>query len=55
MEAIVQRQPRVPANGNDDGFVFDDKTEDFASAGPVGRSLIELRFFHLATVFWLMR
>jgi hypothetical protein len=31
-----------------------DNTEDFASVGPVGRSLTELRFFHLATVFWLM-
>jgi len=31
-----------------------DNTEDFASVGPVGRSLTELRFFHLATIFWLM-
>jgi hypothetical protein len=31
-----------------------DKTVDFGSLGPVGRSLTELRFFHLATVFGLI-
>jgi hypothetical protein len=25
-----------------------------ASLGPVGKSATELRFFHLATVFWLI-
>ena len=29
-------------------------TVDFASFGPVGRSAVEVRFFHLATVFWLI-
>ena len=29
-------------------------TVDFASLGPVGRSVVEVRFFHLATVFWLI-
>jgi len=27
---------------------------DFACLGPVGRSATEVRFFHLATVFWLI-
>jgi hypothetical protein len=31
-----------------------DSTVDFGSFGPVGRSVTELRFFHLATVFWLI-
>jgi hypothetical protein len=32
-----------------------ERTVDFGSFGPVGRSAAELRFFHLATVFWLTR
>jgi hypothetical protein len=31
-----------------------DRTVDFGSVGPVGRSATELRFFHFATVFWLI-
>jgi hypothetical protein len=31
-----------------------DSTVDLASFGPVGRSPTEARFFHLATVFWLI-
>ena len=31
-----------------------DRTVDFGSVGPVGISATEVRFFHLATVFWLM-
>ncbi|MBB3948732.1 hypothetical protein GGQ73_004727, partial [Rhizobium skierniewicense] len=31
-----------------------DRTVDFGSLGPVGRSMTEVRFFHFATVFWLM-
>jgi hypothetical protein len=31
-----------------------DRTVDVGSLGPVGRSATEVRFFHLATVFWLM-
>jgi hypothetical protein len=31
-----------------------DSTVDFGSLGPVGRSAVEVRFFHLATVFWLI-
>jgi hypothetical protein len=31
-----------------------DSTVDFGSFGPVGRSATELRFFHFATVFWLI-
>ena len=30
-----------------------ERTVDFGSFGPVGRSAAEFRFFHLATVFWL--
>lgn len=29
-------------------------TVDFGSFGPVGRSATEVRFLHLATVFWLI-
>jgi hypothetical protein len=29
-------------------------TVDFGSLGPVGKSVTELRFFHLVTVFGLM-
>ena len=29
-------------------------TVECASFGPVGKSLTAVRFFHLATVFWLM-
>jgi hypothetical protein len=31
-----------------------DSTDDLTSFGPVGRSVTEARFFHLATVFWLI-
>lgn len=31
-----------------------DRTVDFGSLGPVGRSATEVPFFHFATVFWLM-
>ena len=31
-----------------------DSTVDRGSHGPVLRSAVELRLFHLATVFWLM-
>lgn len=30
------------------------RTVDRGSFGPVGRSATEVRFFHLATVFWLI-
>jgi len=28
-----------------------DKTDDFGSFGPAGKSCTEVRFFHLATIF----
>jgi hypothetical protein len=31
-----------------------DRTVDFGALGPIGRSATEVRFFHFATVFWLM-
>ena len=31
-----------------------DSTVDLATFGPVARSAVEVRRFHLATVFWLM-
>jgi hypothetical protein len=31
-----------------------DRTDDFGSFGPVGRSATEVRFFHFATVFGLI-
>lgn len=32
-----------------------DNIVDLGSRGPVGKSATDGRFFHLATVFWLMR
>jgi hypothetical protein len=29
-------------------------TVDFGFLGPVGKSATEVRFFHVATVFWLI-
>jgi hypothetical protein len=29
-------------------------TVEWASSGPVGKSLTAVRFFHFATVFWLI-
>jgi hypothetical protein len=31
-----------------------DSTVDRATLGPVGKSAVDVRFFHLATVFWLI-
>jgi hypothetical protein len=31
-----------------------DSTVDLGSFGPVGTSVTEVRYFHFATVFWLM-
>jgi hypothetical protein len=32
-----------------------ESTDECGSFGPVGRSAVELRFFHFATVFWLIQ
>ncbi len=54
IEAVVERQQRVLAEGHDNGLVPADRTVDFGVVGPVGRSLTEVRRFHFATVFGLM-
>lgn len=40
--------------GNDDGWSSIDRTVNFGSFGPVDKLPTRFRFFHLATVFWLM-
>jgi hypothetical protein len=52
IKTIAWRHQRVPAKRDDDGPLPKVRTVDFASFGPVGSSLTEVRFFHLATVFW---
>jgi len=54
IEAVVERQQRVPAECDNDGLVLKDSTVDLGSLGPVLRSAVECRFFHFATVFGLM-
>ena len=54
IEAVVERQQRVLAEGDDDGLVLERQNRGLGSFGPVGRSATEVRRFHLATVFWLM-
>jgi hypothetical protein len=44
----------VPAEGDDGGFALYRQAVDFAALGPVARSVVELRFLHLATVFGLI-
>ena len=55
VQAIIERQKRMPAEGDDDRLFLDRQHRRSAAAfGPVRRSATELRAFHLRTVFWLM-
>ena len=55
VQAVVERQQRMPAEGDDDGLFLDaDRTVEQRSLGPVRRSETDFRAFHLATVFGLM-
>ena len=54
IHAVIERQQRMLAKRDDDGFVLGRRDVDFGSLEPVDRSAVALRFFHLATVFWLM-
>ena len=54
IEAVVQRQQRVPRKATMTASSSTDSTVDAASFGPVGRSATEVRFLHLATVFGLI-
>ncbi|ANL68853.1 hypothetical protein AMC82_PC00289 (plasmid) [Rhizobium phaseoli] len=54
VEAIIERQQRVPAEGDDSGLFFEGKGRRVWVLGPVGRSTNDVRFFHFATVFWLI-
>ena len=50
IEAVVQRQQGVRRRATMTASSSIDSTVDLATLGPVGR----VRFFHLATVFWLI-
>ena len=55
IEAVVERQQRMPPEGDDDGLLLDRQNGGLRLlSGPVGRSATDVRFLHLATVFWLM-
>ena len=51
IETVVERQQRVAPEGDDDRHFLDRQHRSF---GPVGRSTVELRPRHLATVVWLI-
>jgi hypothetical protein len=51
VEAVIERQKRMPPEGTMIASSSSERTVDFASRGPVGRSATDDRFFHLATVF----
>ena len=51
-EAIVERQQRMAAITASSST---ERTVDFGSVGPVGKSVTQVRFFHLVTVFWFGR
>ena len=53
METVVQRQQRMLRKATMIASSSNDRTVEWASFGPVGRSATEDRFFHFATVFWL--
>jgi hypothetical protein len=54
VEAVVQRQQRVAAEGHKDGLVLDRQDRRSGLLGPVRRSEMEVRFLHLATVLGLI-
>ena len=45
IEAVIERQQRVPAKGKNDRLFPIDSTVEVGCLGPVGRSATELRFF----------
>jgi hypothetical protein len=51
VEAIVQRQQRVLVESYEDVFLLNSQTVDLGMLGPIRRSAVDSRFFHLATVF----
>ena len=51
IEAVVEGKQRVTAIRDDHRFVLDRQAVDFGTVGPVGTSVTEVRFFHLAAVF----
>jgi hypothetical protein len=50
IEAIVERQQRVPPEGDDDCLILDRKDRGFGSLGPAGRSATEPRFENSGTM-----
>jgi hypothetical protein len=54
VEAVVERQKRMPRKAMITASSSTARTVDPASLGPVGRSETEVRFFHLATVLGLI-
>ena len=54
VQAVVERQQRMPAEGDDDRFFLDaDRTVERLSLGPVRKIGEPIRVFHFATVFGL--
>ncbi len=53
VEAVVERQQGMPPEGDHDRLLFNGRTVDRGSLGPVRRSETDFRDFHLAMVFGL--
>jgi hypothetical protein len=53
VEAVVDRQQRVPPEGDDDSLVLD-RQDGRPRIGCVLRSAVEVCSFHLTTVFGLI-
>ena len=54
IEAIIERQQRMPAECDDEGFLLADSTVEWAPSVPSAVVVDWSRFRHLATVFGLM-
>ena len=54
VETVVERQQRMAAEGDDDGFLLDRQHRRSRLFRSGARSATEPRFFHLATVFGLI-
>ena len=52
IEAVVERQQRMLAEGDDDSLFLGDRTVERGAFGPMGTSLTKARLRHLATVLW---
>jgi hypothetical protein len=55
IQAVIERQQRMLAEGDDNSLISRDRTVERVCFGPVGWSAVVLRLRHLATVLGLMR